>query len=497
MDVLIGITGVKEMKVKGRIVVLLMAFSLLCGVGITYFGMNLMANQTAQPPMSLENGQSFGENVQGSESYTEKIDQTLQVILNSYVTKVDEQQLVEGAIQGMIQTLDDPYSIYMDQETASQFSQSLDSSFEGIGAEVSMVNGKVTIVAPFKGSPAEKAGLKPKDQIVKVDGESIEGLDLYEAVLKIRGEKGSVVQLDVKRPGVSEVLKINVTRDEIPIETVYSSMKNYGDKKVGYIEITSFSEGTAKRFKEELEKFEEEGMDGLIIDLRGNPGGYLKSVEDISKLIIPNHKPFVQIENREGEKQRVFSTLKEKKDYPIVGLIDKGSASASEILASALKEAGGYEIVGQTSFGKGTVQQALPFEDGSQLKLTLYKWLTPDGHWIHQKGVEPTVAVRQPEYFYTNPLQIEEALVYNDNNEQIANAQKMLKGLGFETGRVDGYFNKKTEVAVKAFQKSYDIPITGKIDQKTAAMLESKIIEEVKAEENDVQLQTALQLLFQ
>lgn len=481
------------MRLRGRIVVLLMALSLLIGVGITYIGMGTLGAIASPLPLTSKNETKQ----EALATDLEKIEKALQLISQQYVEDIENDELIEGAIQGMIDTLEDPYSVYMDQETAKQFTQSLDSTFEGIGAEVSMVDGKVTIVAPFKGSPAEEAGLKPNDQILKVDGESIAGLDLYEAVLKIRGEKGSIVTLEVERPGAGNLLEIDVTRDEIPIETVYSSVKEYQGKKVGYIEITSFSEDTAKHFTEQLADLEKHDIKGLVVDVRGNPGGYLQSVEKISQLLVTGEKPYVQIEDREGKKDRFFSSLKKKKDYPIVTLIDNGSASASEILAGALKEAGGYPVVGERSFGKGTVQQAIPMEDGSHIKLTLFKWLTPDGNWIHKDGVQPTIEIKQPDYFYTSPIQIEEPLVYDVNNEQVKNAQRMLKGIGFEPGRVDGYYSQEMVNAVKSFQQKYDLPTTGKIDEKTASTLQEKVIEQVRKEENDLQLQAALKVLFQ
>lgn len=480
---------------RGRVVAILMVLSLIVGGAGTYFGMNMLGNMASANNIEIV---SDGEaSSKSREEQLQKIGTALELIDSKYVEDVEDKELVEGAIQGMIDVLEDPYSVYMDHETAERFTQQLDSSFEGIGAEVSMVDGKVTIVAPFKDSPAEKAGLKPNDQILSVDGESIAGLDLYEAVLKIRGEKGSTVTLEVERKGVAEPFKVKVVRDEIPIETEYGSIKEYNGKKVGYIEITSFSEDTAKDFNDKLEEFEEKGIDGLVIDVRGNPGGYLQSVQEILNNLVPNTKPIVQIEDREGNRQKMFSELEEKKEYPIVALIDKGSASASEILAGALKEAGNYDIVGVTSFGKGTVQQAIPMGDGSNIKLTLYKWLTPDGHWIHKKGIEPTVKIEQPDYFYTNPLQLEESLKAEDNNEDVKNAQRMLKGLGFEPGRIDGYYSKNTVTAVKAFQETNNLEVTGIINEKTAQKIEQKIIEKVQAEENDVQLQTALKVLFQ
>jgi carboxyl-terminal processing protease len=480
--------------VKKTTTAVLMALSMLIGAGGTYVGLQL-AGGAEDSPMSavIPNESSKGAN---DEEEIKKIRQAYELIKSRYVEKVDEEKLAEGAIQGMIGTLDDPYSVYMDAETTEQFNESLDSSFEGIGAEVSMIDGKVTIVAPIKNSPAEKAGLKPNDQILRVNGESLEGLDLYEAVLKIRGKKGTTVELEILRPGAKNAMKVKVVRDEIPIETVYEAVKTYDGKKAGYLQITSFSENTAADFKKKLAKLEAEKIDGLIIDVRGNPGGYLQSIEEILKDLVPKHKPYVQIEERNGDKQKFYSDITEKKPYPIVVLIDKGSASASEILAGAMKEAGGYKLVGETTFGKGTVQQAIPMGDGSNIKLTLYKWLTPDGHWIHGKGIKPDVAVEQPEFFHVAPLHVEKPFTYDMNDEQIANAQKMLKGLGFDPGRTDGYFSKETETAVKAFQKANKLPATGRIDETTANVLQTKIMEAIRDPKHDVQLKAALHVLF-
>lgn len=277
----------------------------------------------------------------------DKVGKAYELILNGYVEEVEEEELVEGAIQGMLSTLDDPYSVYMDKEMVKQFNETLESSFEGIGAEVSMVDGKVIIVAPFKDSPAEKAGLKPNDRILSVDGESIDGLDLYEATLKIRGEKGSTVKLEIERQGLRESLVVEVKRDEIPQITVYGDVKKQGNKNVGYIEITSFSEETGNEFKQQLTEMEKKGIVGLVIDVRGNPGGLLTSVEEILKEFVTKEKPYVQIQQRSGERLRYFSSLDKEKPYPVVVLIDQGSASASEILAGALQEANGYKLIGK------------------------------------------------------------------------------------------------------------------------------------------------------
>lgn len=467
-----------------------MAGSLGIGATGTYFFLE-WPKQEEEQQKSAEQEQPVEINFEN----LDKVGKAYDLILNSYVEEIGEEELVEGAIQGMLSKLDDPYSVYMDKETVKQFNETLESSFEGIGAEVSMVDGKVIIVAPFKDSPAEKAGLKPNDRILSVDGESIEGLDLYEATLKIRGEKGTKVKIEIERQGLRDPLIVEVKRDEIPQITVYGDIKKQNGKNIGYIEITTFSEETAMEFKEQLKQLEKKDMEGLILDVRGNPGGLLTSVEEILREFVTKGKPMYQIEKRNGEKLRYFSPLEKDKSYPVAVLIDNGSASASEILAGALKEAEGYKLIGEKTFGKGTVQQPVPMGDGSNIKLTIFKWLTPDGNWIHKEGIQPDIEVKQPEIFHTHPLQIDRALTKDMNNEQVQNVQAMLEGLGFTTGREDGYFDGETEKAVRAFQNHTGLTVTGQIDSKTASELEKAVIEEMKKEKNDLQLQTALRYI--
>ncbi|MBS4195444.1 S41 family peptidase [Lederbergia citri] len=425
----------------------------------------------------------------------EKVEDAFELIQKSYVEDVSDRQLIQGAIQGMIGTLQDPYSVYMDEEASERFNDSLDSSFDGIGAQIAIQEGKLIIVSPIKNSPAEKAGLKARDQIISIDGITVEGLDLYEASKQIRGKKGTNVKLEIVRSGLSKPLEVEITRDEVPVLTVFANMKKSSEKNIGYIQITSFAQGTAKDFSKELRKLEEQNLSGLIIDVRGNPGGMLSTVEAILYELVTESKPYVQIEERSGKKVPYFTALKEKKPYPITVLIDEGSASASEILAAALYEIEGYSLVGKKTFGKGTVQQALPLDDRSNIKLTMFKWLTPDGNWIHGKGIKPTIEVDQPAYFHAHSLQLEETLALDMNNENVTIAQEMLLALGYGTGRQDGYFDEQTEKAVKAFQSINKIPVTGKIDVKTAMKLEEQIISAIQDEKNDLQLQVALKTI--
>ncbi|WP_419184993.1 S41 family peptidase [[Bacillus] enclensis] len=472
---------------KGRKLIITILISMLIGAGGMYGGFTLFDFGNSGDELTEYSGNG------DVADKLHKVEVAYDLISEKFFQDVNKGELVEGAIQGMLKTLNDPYSVYMNAETASQFNDALDSSFEGIGAEVTMMDGKLVIVAPFKNSPAEEAGLKPNDRIVKIDGSSIDGLDLYEATLKIRGKKGTEVKLELLREGVSEPIEVSVKRDEIPVETVHSDVKKVNGTKTGYIQITTFSENTAADFKKQLAELEKDKVKGLVIDVRGNPGGLLSSVEQILQEFVTGKKPYIQIQERNGEVMKSFSDKKEKKAYPVVVLIDEGSASASEILAGALKETEGYPLIGTKSFGKGTVQQAVPMGDGSNIKLTMYKWLTPNGNWIHKKGIRPDVAVKQPAYYYAHPLQIEKPLKPEMNNEQVKNAQEMLKGLGFMLDRSDGYYSKKTEQAVKEFQIQQGLDSNGIIDSKTAEHLQAEIYQQIQNEKNDLQLQAAIE----
>lgn len=449
------------------------------------------SNESPNIILSDKSNASFNESLQN-------VRMAYDLINEHYYEEVDTDELLEGAIQGMLDTLDDPYSSYMNEEAMERFYEQIESSFQGIGAEVSLIDDIVTIISPIKDSPAERAGLRSNDRILKVDNESLEGLDLNEAVEKIRGEKGSEVVLLIQRQGASEPFEVTVVRDDIPLITVESEIEDVDGKKTGVIEISTFSETTAEEFAEALYDLEQSDIEGLVIDVRGNPGGLLHSIEDVLQHFIPKDIPYLQTEDRSGKREKYYTNLDEKKDYPITVLIDEGSASASEILAVAMKEIG-YDVVGKTSFGKGTVQQAVPLTEdrnGSTIKLTFYKWLSPEGNWINEVGVEPTVEQGQPDFYYGNPIVIDEPLRVDDSNEQVENAQVFLEGIGYTPIRTDGYFDEEMRKAVEAFQKENDLQITGEIDEETAKAIELAAIEEIRSGKHDLQRQKALEVLY-
>lgn len=419
------------------------------------------------------------------EKESKKLGTALSLIESNYYETVDREKLIDGAVNGMMEALGDPYSNYMGKETAERFEESIEGSFSGIGAEVSSDNGKVVVVSPIKGSPAEKAGIQAKDIILSVNGESLEGLELNDAVAKIRGPKGSDATLKIQRTGTAEPIEFVITRDDVRLETVYSTMEK---DSVGVIEVTQFSQNTADRFKEELTKLETQGMKGLVIDVRNDPGGVLPVVIEMVEQFVPAGKAIVQVEDK-NKKREVSTSKGSSKKYPVVVLMNKGSASASEIMAGALQQSAGAKLIGENSFGKGTVQTSFEEQlgDGSLLKITIAKWLTPDGTWIHGKGIKPDIEVAQPDYFSVAPINKSVTLQYNMNSTDVKSAQTMLDGLGYKPGRKDGYFDAGTKEAVKKFQSASKLTATGSIDAKTAEALELALIKVIQDPANDNQ----------
>jgi carboxyl-terminal processing protease len=490
------------MVFRTRTVILLIIMAMIAGAVVTQTVETWSPFHTDQTPADnavkqekLSPTSSLWEESGLTEEQVNKIASTYYLIDQKFFKDMDSQVVVDGAINGMLSALEDPYTVYMDAEQAKQFTETvIDSSFSGIGAEVTMEDGKVTVVSPIKGSPAEKAGIHAKDQILAVNGEKLEGLNLNESVMKIRGPKGTQAKLEVLRAGAVEIVEIIVVRDDIDLETVYGEML---EDNVGNIEITRFAQNTAERFHEELALLEDQGMNGLVIDVRNNPGGILHTVIELLEPLIPAGQVIVQTEDREGNRNTNHSKEGKGKSYPIVVLTNKGSASASEILAAAIQESTDHIVIGETTYGKGTVQSTFETgaKDGSNIKMTISKWLTPKGNFIHEKGVEPNITVEQPEYFRTTPLPKDLVLQSDMLGNDVKNLQLILKGLGLRPDRTDGYFSEETKLQVEAFQSLHDLPVTGQVDEQTASKLEQEIIKEMRKPENDHQLSKAIDYL--
>ncbi len=413
-----------------------------------------------------------------------------------YFYEGDSQALIDGAISGMINALDDPHSTYFTMKDYENFVEHLEDTYSGIGCEVTTVNGYTMIVSPFPDSPADEAGILANDLVVEVDGENVVGQTLQEVTNKIKGPVNSTVTLGISRNDNPELIYIEVTRKAIDQETVKSELIVEEGQPIGYLQITTFGENTAKEFKTAIEELESQGMTSLIVDLRNNSGGYLTSVVEMVDYILPPGKTITTIESRDGSSVS-YETESEGKDYPVVTLINEGSASASEIFSAAMKEAGGYEIVGTTSYGKGTVQVSMPIDDHSSLKITTQIWKTPDNNWINEVGVTPTVEVEAPEFYNYYQVYLEDgkSLEFDQVDPAIANAQNILNTLGYSVDRTDGYFDDSTETAVKQFQKDNGIEETGVIDNKTASHLTLSLRDKIRDKEFDTQFKKAVEIL--
>ncbi len=317
------------------------------------------------------------------------IEQAWDIILSDYVEKdkIDVEELSQAAIQGMVEVLDDPYTTYLDRETYQLSYEGLEGKFEGIGAEITIRDGQLTVIAPFAGSPAAEAGIQSGDTVLEIDGVSTSDIGLLEAVLKVRGPKGTPVRLLILHQGETEPVEIVVIRDEIEVPSVHFEMR--GD--IAYINI-NFTEKTNEELSPVLEAIAAEKAIGIILDLRHNPGGLLGAVVDVASRFLAEGEVVVSIRDNEGNLGTIKVNRQEiTTDLTIVVLVDGFSASGSEVLAGAFQDHGRATIAGTTTFGKGSVNYLIQLEDGSGLYITAAHWLTPNGSLIEGKGIVPDV----------------------------------------------------------------------------------------------------------
>ena len=334
-------------------------------------------------------------------------------IVEEYYDDVDEKELMNAAISGMISTLDDPYSTYLDSNQTYNFNQSVDGEYVGLGITIMWTDGECVITEVMKNSPAEKVGLKVDDLIVAVEKNDVTKSTLEEISQLLTGEKGTKVKVEVIREG--ERLKFELTRDVIQIQSVFGSIK---DNNVGYLKIDNFASNTYKQFEKELKKLEKKNIKSLIIDVRCNTGGRLNQVNDILDMFLDKGVEIYRIETK-GKEKKIKTTDNTTRSYPVVVLVDEGSASASEILASAFQDK--YKnatIVGMQTYGKGSIQKAVELPGGSSLKYTTQRWLTSKGKSLQDKGLTPDVEVKQSEEYSNDPT--------DENDAQLQKALEIL-----------------------------------------------------------------------
>ena len=371
-------------------VIVIMIITLILGVVIGSFISYISGDKTSGKEVIKEVPQELEEFVK-----------TYNNIITDYYEEVNHEELLESGINGMLEYLDDDYSVYMDQETSDDFNEQVEGKYTGIGVEIIQeVEGNVYISRVFENTPAASAGLKEGDVFLKVAGTDVTGKNASDISTMIKGSKKNKVEVVVKRG--EEEKTFTLTLKEVEIESVNSKIFEKNGKKIGYLELTIFASNTYTQFEKKLLELEGKDIDSLVIDVRDNSGGYLSTVTNIASLFMDKSKIIYQLDTK-GVVNKIYSNSNTKRDYDIAVVINHNSASASEILAAALQESYGAIVVGTNSFGKGTVQKAYQLESGATVKYTIQKWLTPDGNWINEKGVTPDIEVSLDGDYYKNP----------------------------------------------------------------------------------------------
>ena len=324
-------------------------------------------------------------------STQKKVSELKELIDQNYMGDVEEKQLEEGIYKGFISGLDDPYSVYYDEEETKSLYETTEGEYQGIGAVLSqnMNTGIITLVQIYDDSPAMKAGLKDNDILYKVNGEEVTGVELTEVVSHIKGEKGTTVEMTVLRGADNEEVTVTATRDTVEAQTVKYRMM---DGQIGYVSVSEFDSVTYDQYQKALKDLEGQGMKGLVVDLRNNPGGNLNTVCDMLDLMLPKGL-IVYTEDKDGNRQEASSDDENQFTLPLAVLVNGNSASASEIYAGAIQDYGIGDIVGTQTYGKGVVQQIFDLKDDTCVKLTIAKYFTPKGRSINGKGITPDVEV--------------------------------------------------------------------------------------------------------
>ena len=370
---------------------------------------------------SLNKILSGGKNYRLLSKDLNKFVDAYQTILKNYPDKLDTSKLVESAIEGMMSSIGDKYTTYNDVDGATTFNETVSGTYEGIGCLVTTTENSIQIIEVFDDSPASKAGLKEKDIIKKIDGQDFSDKTSSDMSNYIKESDKKEIKITIQRD--SEEKEVKLKRQKLEVPTVTTKIYENNDKKIGYIDISIFSSVTDKQFKEKLKELEKKEIDGLIIDVRDNNGGYLNVVTNIASSLLKKGDIIYKLEKSNKKVETKKDTTKEKRTYPIAVLVNAGSASASEILASAIKESYKGFVVGTNTYGKGTVQQTMNLEDGSMIKYTIENWLTPNGNWINEVGVTPTNVVELDEIYYQKPIsendnQLQEAINLVSNQQK-------------------------------------------------------------------------------
>lgn len=383
----------------------LMVVLILAGIGI---GVGIIDLGLERTP--TDNTLNMTTDNSGDDEFTDtaikKINYIMKIMDMYYLEEYDEDAMIDGMLAGMLAAVGDPYTGYYDEESYSSLMESSEGVYYGIGVVVSqrIDTGEVYVVNPYDDCPGAEAGMLPGDIIYKVAGTEVTGMDLNEVVALIRGAEGTTVDIIVLHENDTEFTELQVERREIEVHTVeHQVMEN----NIGYVQITQFDEITTEQFKEAMDDLKSQGIEGLIVDLRDNPGGSLSTVIDILDMLLPKGT-YTYLVDKNGNREDYKGKHNASYDYPMVVLVNENSASASELFTGAVRDYDKATIVGTTTFGKGIVQQIFSLRDGSGMKVTMAKYYTPSGVCIHKTGIEPDVVVELDEGEYPSTIEYEE-----------------------------------------------------------------------------------------
>lgn len=361
------------------------AAALIITNGLTFYASSKLS-------FVLPNGKAIGGEQYSDISKFEKMFIVRNQLYKYYDGKIDDNALVEGAIKGMTNALQDPYTVFMNKKEFDSFNTQTEGTYTGLGLQVGVKDNKIVVIAPFEDSPAKKAGILAGDVIDKVNGVDVTGQDLEKAVGMMKGEKGTSVSLTLTREGKGD-FDVKVNREQIEMVTVTGEMLQ---NNIGYIRISMFDENTAKNFNKKLKELQGKGMKGLVLDLRGNPGGLLNECVDVVSNFIPKGKTIVSTIDKYKNEKKYDSKGGAAINLPLVVLTDEGTASASEIVSGAVRDYKLGTLIGKKTFGKGVVQTILDTGNGTALKVTISKYYTPNGENIHGTGIKPDIEVELP-----------------------------------------------------------------------------------------------------
>jgi len=435
-------------------------------------------------------GRGVSESPQWEAGDWSKLNQALYIVEQYFVEETDREELLEGALYGLLDSLDDPYSSFLTPQEMDDLLIQSGGAYSGIGVEVTLENNRVTVIAPFAGSPAEEAGLLPGDQIVEVDGTSIEGLSLDDAVKDIRGEEDTELTLGIVREGLPNIFRVTLKRAKIERSTVDIEMLSGG---IGYLSLSQFADESHEEFAKGIRDLTTQDMEGLILDLRDNPGGYLDVVVSIAEQVVPRGL-IVYTEDRQGNILEEYNSSLRDRGYPMVVLVNGNSASASEILAGALQD-NDVPIVGSSTFGKGLVQRYYPLEDQSYVKLTMAKYYTPSGKDINGVGIVPDYEVEMDQANRIGSLPFLGTLTQGSEALTVYQLQTMLTAMDYMDSPATGIYDQATAEAVTAFQRENNLPANGELDRESTDRLNQRW--EQFTRQSDIQLEKAREVLQQ